>query len=224
MNPTDLFNWIPKFLDPGRQPTRIEGWCTVAKACDLAAAVFALRPSVAVEIGIFGGSSLIPIAMAMRVNAYGQVIGIDPWSAVESAKGQTGANLEWWSALDHEAIYRGFMEAVNSEGVANQTVALRQTSDQSKPPDVIDLLHVDGNHGEQAFRDIERFAPNVRVGGLCYLDDIGWDGGAVGRGAEWVLKNGFAKLYDRDGGAMFQRVKPMRLARRGRPPKAEKKK
>ena len=167
---------------------------------------------------------MIPIAMAMRVVAHGQVIGIDPWSAEESIKGQlAAADVEFWKNVDHEAIYRGFKEAVNQEGVGNQVVILRQTSDQSTPPGVIDLFHLDGNHGEQAFRDVERFTPHVRVGGVVFLDDIGWTGGAVGRGAEWMLKNGFVKLYDRDSGAMFQRVKPMRITKLGRPPKPAKK-
>jgi len=223
MTPSELFQWIPRFLDPGRKPAPIQGWCSPDKAADLAATVLTLRPAVAVEIGPFGGKSLIPIAMAMRVVAFGQVIGIDPYSAAESIKGQTGPNVEYWGNLDHEAIYQGFKDAVNDEGVGNQVVILRQTSDQSTPPDVIGLLHVDGNHGEQAFRDIQRFTPHVRIGGLCFLDDIGWTGGAVGRGADWMLENGFVKLYDRDTGAIFQRVKPMRIAKLGRPPKPAKK-
>jgi methyltransferase family protein len=205
MTPTELFAAIPRLLAKDRVPV-IEGWCTTDKAMDLACSVLTLRPKVCVEVGIFGGASLLPIALALRTVGNGQVIGIEPWSVEEAVKGQTGENLAWWSKIPMETIERGFMEAVVAEGLSGQVVVLKKTSDSVTPPDVIDLLHLDGNHGEQAFRDVKRFGAKVRIGGLCFLDDIGWDGGAVGRGAEWLLQNGFVRIYDRDTGAMFQRV------------------
>jgi hypothetical protein len=207
MTPSELFTNIPLLISKSRKPVHIEGWCSLDKAFDLAASVLTIRPKVVVEIGVFGGMSLIPIALALRTVGYGQVIGIDPWSMEESVKGMTGKDLEWWTSLDHEFIYRGFMDAVIAEGVSNQVVVLRQTSQQAAVPEIIDILHCDGNHGEQAVADVKRFVPNVRVGGLVFLDDVGWAGGAVGRAAEWMMRNGFIKLYDRDTGAMFQRVR-----------------
>lgn len=207
MKYTDLFNQITALLDPKRQPVKIEGWCTPEKAFDLAAAVLTIRPKVTVEAGVFGGASLLPIAMALRAVSEGQIIGIDPWDKNESVKGMTGADLDWWGRLDHEAIYRGFMDAVLAEGLSNQVVVLRQTTDAVKNiPEVIDFLHIDGNHGEQSIRDAKRYGSKVRVGGLCFMDDLGWAGGAVGRAAEWLIESGFIKLYDRDTGAMFERV------------------
>lgn len=203
----ELLARIPLLLDKRRAPP-IEGWCTLEKAYDLVASVLTLRPEVTVEIGGFGGASALPIAIALSAVGKGQLIVIDPWDAKESAKGQTGENFEWWSKLDHETIYKGFMNAVLSENVAGQVVVLRQTSDTVKAPAVIDFFHSDGNHGEQAIRDVKRFCPNIRVGGLCFLDDIGWAGGAVGEAATWMLSVGFVKIYDRDTGAMFQRVGP----------------
>lgn len=205
MTNAELFARIPGLYSPTRNP-RVEGWCTVDKAYDLAAAVLTIRPEVCVEIGVFGGSSLLPIAMALNAVGRGQVIGVDPWDPAESAKGQEGADLAWWTSLDHEKIYQGFMRAVVAEGVSNQVVVLRQTSEATPVPKVIDLLHLDGNHGPQAFKDVKRFGAKVRVGGMAFLDDIGWKGGAVGKAAEWLLGQGFVKLYDRDTGAMFQRV------------------
>lgn len=205
MTPTELFAAIPRLLAKDRIPV-IEGWATVEKAFDLAASILTIRPKVVVEIGVFGGASLIPMALALRTTGQGQVIGIDPWDKAESVKGMLGKDLEWWGNLDHAVIERGFMDAVIAEGVSNQVVVLKQTSDAVKPPEVIDVLHCDGNHGDQAFRDIKRFTPKIRVGGLAFLDDLGWSGGAVGKGAEWMLQSGFVKLYDRDTGAMFQRI------------------
>jgi predicted O-methyltransferase YrrM len=202
----ELFNRITLLLAKDRKPV-IEGWCTVEKAFDLAASVLTIRPEVCVEVGVFGGSSLIPIALALRAVGRGQVIGIDPWMAEESVKGMVDQrDIDWWFTLDHESIYRGFMQAVVAEGVSNQVVVFRQTSDACEPPKVIDFLHCDGNHGEQAFRDTKRYGSKVRVGGLIFLDDLSWAGGAVGRSAQWLLETGCIKLYDRDTGAMFMRT------------------
>jgi predicted O-methyltransferase YrrM len=215
MTPSELFSAITKLLAKDREP-RIEGWCTEEKAFDLAASVLTIRPEVCVEVGVFGGSSLIPIALALRAVGRGQVIGIDPWMPEESVKGMVDQrDIDWWSKLDHESIYRGFMQAVVAEGVSNQVVVFRQTSDACEPPKVIDFLHCDGNHGEQAFRDTKRYGSKVRVGGLIFLDDLSWAGGAVGRSAQWLLETGCIKLYDRDTGAMFMRVAapPVKLQR-----------
>lgn len=205
MTPNELYARIPGLYSPERQPP-IEGWCNPPKAFALVAAVLTIRPEVCVQIGVFGGSSLLPVAIALNYLARGQIIGIDPYDPVESAKGQTGANLKWWSELDHAKIERGFMDAVIAEGVSNQVVVLKKTSDAVTPPDRIQFLIVDGNHGEQGFRDIKRYCVKVPVGGLTFVDDITWEGGAIGRGVAWMLANGFTKLYDLDTGAMYQRI------------------
>ena len=54
------------FLDIADVVPRLNGWCSVNKAQHLAAMVCALQPVTAVEIGVFGGKSLIPMAMAMK--------------------------------------------------------------------------------------------------------------------------------------------------------------
>lgn len=170
------------------------------------AAVLTIRPELCVQIGVFGGSSLLPVALALNYLGAGQILGIDPWDPEESAKGQTGANLKWWSELNHSVIEKGFRDAILAEGVSNQIVVLKQTSDAATPPPRIDFLNVDGNHGDQAFRDIKRYGSKVRIGGMMYVDDITWEGGAVGRGIEWLFKKGFVELYKRDTGMMLQRM------------------
>ena len=63
-----------------------DGWCSIEKAYALASAIIALRPGVVVEIGIWAGRSLIPMALALKKVGAGKIIGIDPWRAEESAK------------------------------------------------------------------------------------------------------------------------------------------
>lgn len=184
----------------------LAGWCAMSKATDLAATVLALRPNTVVEIGVFGGRSLIPMAMACHAVGAGKVIGIDPWSQQASAEGYEGKNKEWWGALNHEGVYQHFLTAVDSLGLRDRVEIIRAKSDDAAPPSCIDLLHVDGQHTDQALRDVERFAPKVRIGGFVFTDDDDWDGGGPAAACQRLLELGFVPLYKSGTGTAFQRV------------------
>ncbi|MBI2810794.1 MAG: class I SAM-dependent methyltransferase [Candidatus Melainabacteria bacterium] len=51
--------------------------------------IFELKPERVVEIGVFGGKSLVPMACALRANQKGRIYGIDPWDNKESVRGLT---------------------------------------------------------------------------------------------------------------------------------------
>lgn len=187
----------------------ITGWCTEEKAIMLASAVVMLRPAVTVEIGVWGGRSLIPMAMAHKAIGYGRIIGIDPWSARASVQGQEREeDTKWWSdQSNHEKVYSGFMSHIKRLDLDSSVIILRSASDDVDPPEVIDLWHCDGNHGPQAIRDVERFAPKIRVGGIAFMDDVDWSGGAVGKACEKMVAMGFIPLYRLGTGMVLQRVK-----------------
>lgn len=206
----DLFNRIASALavPPGR-PDHIQGWCDIDKACDLASTVLALRPTVIVEIGVFGGRSLIPLALACQHLGRGVVIGIDPWSPAASTAGYDEQNAKWWGELNHEEIYQSFMGHVRRLNLQGHVVVERKPSDEvslDKTP--ADFLHLDGQHTEQAIRDVNRFAVNVRNGGFCCVDDTGWTNHGIAHvsmAVDALLKLGFVHLYNVGTGAMFQR-------------------
>ena len=183
----------------------ITGWCSPEKANDLALAVLKTRASFVVEIGVWGGRSCIPMAMACAEQQHGVVWAIDPWSPAASVEGYDEVNAQWWGSQDHEAVYRGFLGIVKSNGLDQYIKVIRAKSDLVKPPEVVDLLHLDGQHSDQTTRDVMRYATKVRPGGFVYLDDLDWQGGAVRRGEERLLTMGFTRLFDRDTGAMYQR-------------------
>jgi hypothetical protein len=191
----------------------IPGWCSLPKALELVATVVALRPRVSLEVGVFGGKSLLPVAMACDAVDCGLVIGIDPWSTAASEEGYTGENAVWWSALDHEAILHGLVANIDRLGLGNRVIIQRTTSDEAPCPAVLDLLHIDGQHTAQAVKDVLKFAAAVRIGGVVCLDDLEWrnDGVAhVAQAVDALHQLGFVELYrsGSDGGTwgFFQRV------------------
>lgn len=191
-------------------PTIIDGWCDLPKAIYLASVVVATRPNVVVEIGVFGGRSLIPMAMACKANGHGKVIGIDPWTKEAAAEGYSGDNAKWWAELDMEKIYDTFLADVKRHGVEEFVTIVRKKSDDVESvPDVIDVFHCDGQHTDQAVRDVERFASRVRVGGFCITDDDNWvdGGGGPQQAVKRLMEIGFVPLYKCGTGTAFQRFR-----------------
>jgi len=170
-------------------------WCTEEKAHTLAGLVAVLRPELVVEIGVWRGASLLPMLIAMRHVNHGSAIAIDPWSQAASAAGEAPENAAWWGKVDHETAYRDFLARCERAGVVGRVAVWRKPSDECTPPARIDLLHVDGNHSDQAVRDVERFAPFVRTGGILVMDDVHWVGGHVSRALEIAVAMGFRELY-----------------------------
>lgn len=190
---------------------KLPGWCSVSKAVTLASSIVALRPEIIVEIGVYGGRSLIPMAMACASVSKGIVIGIDPWEKSASVEGQPQEHATWWGNLDHEHIMKSFLAQVELLRLKNFVNVVRKRSDEVTPPKNIDIISLDGNHGPQALKDVERYAPNVRVGGLIVFDDLNWSGGNVSLATEKAKSLGFVELHrvlkgDEDW-AIFQKVK-----------------
>lgn len=203
----NLFNQI---LDSTKG---LHGWCEPAKQITLANYVFAIKPKCIVEIGVWGGKSLIPMAMADRAlvrASSAKVVAVDPWAASSSVDGQTGVDAEWWNnQKNHELVYESFREALARLGLTHVQVC-RKPSDEAIETvrfyGPISILHIDGNHGPQAIKDVMNYAPMIEVGGICVLDDLNWAGGAVGKAAEWLKANGFLELHPLGTGAVFQKI------------------
>ncbi len=181
------------------------GWCTIPKARTMAMLIVATKPVVSVEIGVYTGKSAIAMALAHKFLGKGQVLCIDPWKAEASAEWQEDVHKEWWSKIDHEAIYREFINHIIKFGVTAQVDIKREKSDHVEPPRVIDFLHIDGNHSQQAIRDVSRFASRVPTGGIVVMDDIEWPGGQVKVATQNLLNLGFIELFKLGTGAVYQK-------------------
>jgi len=182
--PAALCDYITTRFD-NTLPTRLEGWCTHEKAEALATAVLSRNCLTALEIGVFAGRSLFAIAIAQAaLSPNARCLGIDPWSAHASVSGfeSDPANRDWWSRLDHSAIYQQCVDTVAALGLTNVSL-FRGTAAQAavalrfaQPSPWLHLLHIDGNHSEaSALHDVEQFVPMVVPGGTVVFDDCDWE-------------------------------------------------
>lgn len=177
----ELIAKVEEFPELAKQIKRVpveiqDGWTTETKAMALAGAILTAPTMHCMEIGVWCGRGLIPMALTQRFLGKGYLAsGIDPYSAPESSKGQTGEHLDWWSKVDHESIYKKLLENIEKFRVGNSIKLDRQNSDDVFPFDS-SVLSIDGNHGDQAIRDVARFAPKVVKGGFVFLDDLNWTG------------------------------------------------
>ncbi len=156
---------------------QLEGWCSIEKALAMAACICEYRPRCCVEIGVLGGRSLAPQALALQYLGEGRIFGIDPWQTSFSLQGdQDPGNSEFWGRVDHERLYRQCVRAIASAGLFEVCTLLRAPAERcTELFDRIDLLHIDGNHdAEIAWRDVQSYLPKVPPGGHVWFDDADW--------------------------------------------------
>jgi predicted O-methyltransferase YrrM len=168
---------------------QLDGWCSDFKASTLMDLVFFLHPRTIVEIGVFGGKSLVPMAFAMKaINEGGMVYGIDPWSCAASAEGQIGVDKDYWGSLDHDAILARLQSKITDFQLHNHITLVRATSEEAAPIPNIDILHIDGNHSDDAsYFDTIKWVSLVRTGGMIVFDDITWS--TIDRATKWLNEN-----------------------------------
>lgn len=158
--------------------TQLTGWCSYDKALMLYSLVRQVKPEVAVEVGIHGGRSIVPIALALRDNKAGHVVGIETWSAEAIVAGgiTESRNDFFWSIADFASIKRSFLDYVIQNDLHGYIKLLEVSSERAaRVLDEIQFIHIDGNHSKVgAARDVVNFLPKVRPGGVIVFDDIEW--------------------------------------------------
>ncbi len=167
---------------------QLEGWCSRLKASVLIDLILTMQPQTVVEVGIYGGKSFVPMAYALKQTGSGIAYGIDPWKSDISAVGMEDINLDWWAKLDHEKIMNDFLKKVREFKLQKQISVIRATSTEAPPIYDIDLIHIDGNHCEEmAYKDVTKWAPLVRKGGIIIFDDVDWP--TTAKAVQWLNEN-----------------------------------
>lgn len=186
----------------------LHGWTSVEKGLRLAELVVVSEARLSVELGVFGGRGTLALAIGHEALRRGHVVGIDPWEKTASLEGiNAPANDQWWSDIDHEAIYQGFLKALAEarlEGFC-QVLRLRSAVAASEFEErSISVLHQDSNHSEQvSSSEVELWAPKLQAGALWVADDTDWP---TTQAAQRLLSaKGFAVIEEHPNWKVFRK-------------------
>lgn len=155
---------------------QVDGWCSYRKAGFLMDLILKAKPQVVLEIGVWGGKSLIPMAYALKANGSGVIYGIDPWSteaSLEEVKDES--NIAYWGTIDHENVMNWLIVKLFQFELKNHVQLIRSTSADAPLIADIDILHIDGNHSDKtSYLDVTKWVPLVKSGGWIIFDDMTW--------------------------------------------------
>lgn len=153
-----------------------DGWCSYQKASVLIDIILACKPKTIVEIGVWAGKSLVPMAFMLKQLGEGKIYGIDPWDSHESAQGLIHeGSKNFWITVDHDEILQKLSRQIKEFGLQAQVTLVRSTSIDAPPIFDIDVLHIDGNHSDEtSFIDVTKWVPLVKSGGFIIFDDLDW--------------------------------------------------
>lgn len=151
-------------LDTLKAAGKIDGWLTVPEASALYELAHDSTGPI-VEIGSWQGRSTAVLALASMEGNYQPVYAIDPFATV-----MTTATGELVEASSPEKL-RANLDAAGVNGLVH-IVAKTSESAVEQVPSEIDVLFVDGAHDyESAKRDLQLYAPKVRIGGRVAIHD-----------------------------------------------------
>lgn len=165
------------------QLTSLPGWCTPHKAkriMRIAVETAALGGELMVELGVYGGRSLVAIAMGLKLAGKGTIDGIDSWSSEDCLEGQQSDvdKKLWGQDTDYEALVRHTLDGVKRFGVEQFARVVRKRTSEALPDykdGSIDLIHLDSNHSELvSCRDVTAWLPKMAERAVWIADDTNW--------------------------------------------------
>ena len=161
---------------------------------------------------MFGGRSLLPIALALQVNGRGLVWGYDPYTkeaALEGSHDNPDAHNSYWARMPYAEIHKGALSAIESEGLTAfckigpvKSSAVVDTYADGH----IDFLHQDSNHSEDiSVSEVRAWLPKLKVGGLWVFDDSDWP---TTQAAQFLLREaGCVKEEDHRHWAVYRKMR-----------------
>lgn len=152
-------------------------WCSSEKTQLLMDLVSMTHPQICVEIGAFTGSSILPVAAALKFLNLGTIYAIDAWSNSEAVKylDQNDPNRNWWSQVNMQDIQASFSALIRTWSLQKFCKKIHLPSIQAihEIPKAIDFLHLDGDYSETgSLSDVDLYLPRVKPGGFILLSNI----------------------------------------------------
>jgi hypothetical protein len=194
---------------------KLDGWCSLDKAHKLAETIVEHKAELVVEIGVYGGSSFIPMCLALKYLGNGLAVGIDPWSvdaALECMEEEV--SRQWWSKrAGLNEMHRRVNNWISYHNVAKHAQLIKDKAENvvgNFEDNSIDLLHVDGNHSEEmAYKDVTLYDCKVKGLGFVFVDDVGWyEKGkkTLTKSLQYLSTRGYKELDPVGDCAIFQKL------------------
>jgi predicted O-methyltransferase YrrM len=173
-------SWVTYQKETIAQMQEIPGWCNDDKALMMMNLVKENKFKNCIEIGVFAGKSLLPIAKTLQRNSNGRVYAIDCWDPQIASKGYlpNDPNYSWWSQLDYENLHKLTINLIDKNKLQSRCILIKQSSQEAVnnfADNSIDFIHFDGNHNEDnALLDVELYLSKLKDGGYILLNDPNW--------------------------------------------------
>lgn len=169
----------------------LNGWCPEDKMQRLYKLVMDTKPDVIVELGVWAGRSLFPMALALKEIGKGKAYGYDAWSNKVATEGTNNpADDEWWAKVDMEYILNCFKNSITFLWLEEWILWEQSKTDEAVTGFIdngIDIIHQDSAHNVETITlELELWVPKLKSGGYLIVDDTDWE----------KAKPGYAKLPD----------------------------
>lgn len=157
----------------------LEGWCWAEKAERMLSIALDERAEIMVEVGVYGGRSLIPLIVAAQHNR-GYVWGIDAWSNTVATTVPYGQDHNtFWKNDDMGRVKDKLFKFLGEHKLSGHVAIVEASGEQALhlfQDKSIDLLHVDASHSvlDEA-RDVSSYLMKLRTGGILIIDDTDRD-------------------------------------------------
>jgi len=152
-----------------------KSWCSAEKANLIMDVIAATKPSVCVEVGVFTGSSLLPVVTTLSYLHHGHAYGIDTWSNIEAVRGldQQDPNYEWWSTVNMDEVVLKYLTTMSTWQLLPHLTTIYSPSKVAVEQfEAIDFLNLDGNFSENgSTEDAQLYLPKVKKGGYILLSN-----------------------------------------------------
>jgi hypothetical protein len=190
---------------------KIEGWCTIEKALYVVDFIEKNSIRTYIELGVFGGRSLLPVALAIKHihGIGGDIIGIDPWEIQPCLEGENAKeNDAWWASIDLDKMYSYTQNLLKMYNV-DDIVRLKRTSSNDYVNNIgsqsIDLLHQDSNHSEfTSCREVDQYYDKVKINGFWIFDDTDWE--TTQKAQKKLVAKGYECVHDAVHWKIFKRI------------------
>ena len=131
---------------------------------------------ICVEIGVFKGDSLLPIAATLQLLQQGKIYAVDPWSNEEAIKylDKTNPYRYKWARINMRTSFNSFKRKIADWKLNDvceyfklpSAIAVKKIAKYKS----IDFLHIDGNSSKEgSLEDVKNYLPLVKSRGYVLL-------------------------------------------------------